>query len=166
MNMRTEHEHQGKMCSGSGVIAWTMDTLYKQSVEYCCGSLSSSLVNYTTHVPHQISAFEIYCLCCYWTLVQWLPQQYQSYRKYIYFRVGQLQCVHRLQSVVYKVNQFVLETLSSSSMLFNIKSRLLFSLKDLSYNISYNEMDVRESVCLIPILLPRSTEFLGKRIVD
>jgi len=51
-------------------------------------------------------------------------------------------------------------------MLFNIKSRLLFSLKDLSYNISYNEIDARESVCLIPILLPRSTEFSGKRIVD
>jgi len=51
-------------------------------------------------------------------------------------------------------------------MLFNIKSCLLFSLKDLSYNISYNEMDVRESVCLIPILLPRSTKFSGKIIVD
>ena len=164
--MRTGHGHQGRMCSGSGVIAWTIDTLYKQLVKYCCGSLLSSLVNYTTCVPHQISAFEIYYLCCYWILVQWLPQQYQSYGKYIYFRVGQLQCVHRPWSVVYKVNQFVLETLSSSSMLFNIKSRLLFSLKDLSYNISYNEIDARESVCLIPILLPRSTEFSGKRIVD
>ena len=51
-------------------------------------------------------------------------------------------------------------------MLFNIKSHLLFSLKDLSYNVSYNEMDVRESVCLIPILLPSSTEFSGKIIVD
>ena len=38
-------------------------------------------------------------------------------------------------------------------MLFNIKSHLLFSLKDLSYNVSYNKIGVRESVCLITILL-------------
>ena len=36
--------------------------LYKQLVEYCCGSLSSSLVNYTTRVLYQIFAFEIYFL--------------------------------------------------------------------------------------------------------
>ena len=43
------------------VIAWTMDILYKQLVEYCCGSLSSSLVNYTTCVPYQISALRFTC---------------------------------------------------------------------------------------------------------
>ena len=40
-------------------------------------------------------------------------------RKYIYFKVGQLQCVHRLQFVVYKVDQFVLGTLSSSFIIVN-----------------------------------------------
>ncbi len=35
---------------GHTVIAQTMDSLYKQSVEYCCGSLLSSLVKF----PHYI----------------------------------------------------------------------------------------------------------------
>ena len=35
--------------------------LYKQSVKYCCGSLSSFLVNYTTHISHQISALRFTC---------------------------------------------------------------------------------------------------------
>ena len=74
MDIRTVHRHQSRTHSRCIVVVQTMDSLYKQSVEYCCGSLSSSLVNYTTHVPYQISAFEIYCLYCYWTLVQQLPQ--------------------------------------------------------------------------------------------
>ena len=56
------HGLQGRMHSRCIVIAQTMKTSYKQLVEYCCSSLSSSLVNYTTHVPHQISALEIYLL--------------------------------------------------------------------------------------------------------
>ena len=36
------------------------------------------------------------------------------YGKHMYFIVGQLQYVYRLQSVVYKVDQFVLGTLLSS----------------------------------------------------
>ena len=75
MDMRTGYGHQGRTHSRCVVIAQTMRTLYKQSVEYCCGSLSSSLVNYTTRVSYQISTFEIYLQCCYWTLVQQLPQQ-------------------------------------------------------------------------------------------
>ena len=55
MDIRTGHGHQGRIHSRCIVIAQTKDSLYKQSVEYCCGSLSSSLVNYTTHVLHQIS---------------------------------------------------------------------------------------------------------------
>ena len=35
------------------------------------------------------------------------------YGKHIYFRVGQLQCAHRPQSVVYKIDQLVLRTLLS-----------------------------------------------------
>ena len=73
MDMRTGHGHQGRMHSRCVVVAQTMNTQYKQPVEYCCGSLSSSLVNYTTRVLHQIFAFEIYLQCCYWILVQWLP---------------------------------------------------------------------------------------------
>ena len=34
----------------------------------------------------------------------------QLYRKYIKFRVGQLQYMHKPQSVVYKINQFVMRT--------------------------------------------------------
>ena len=70
--MRTGHGHQGRYRE---VVAQTMRTLYKQLVEYCCGSLSSSLVNtqlvFSTRYPN----CEIYCLCFHWTLVQWLPQQ-------------------------------------------------------------------------------------------
>ena len=39
---------------------------------------------------------------------------YQSYRKHMYFRVGQLQYAYRLWSIVYKVDYFVLGTLSNS----------------------------------------------------
>ena len=41
---------------GCTVVAQTRDILYKQLVEYYCSSLSSSLINYTTHVSYQISA--------------------------------------------------------------------------------------------------------------
>ena len=51
MNIRVEYT----------VIVWTMDNLYKQLVEYCCGFLSSSLVNYTTCIPYQISALRFTC---------------------------------------------------------------------------------------------------------
>ena len=37
---------------GRIVVAQTRDSLYEKSLEYYCGSLSSSLVNYTIHVPH------------------------------------------------------------------------------------------------------------------
>ena len=61
MNMRTGHRYQGRMHSRCVVIAQTMDKLYKQSVEYYCGSLSSFLMNYTTYIPHQISALRFTC---------------------------------------------------------------------------------------------------------
>ena len=61
MDIRTEHGHQGRIHSRCIVIAQTMDSLYKQLVEYCCSSLSSSLVNYTTHIPHQISTLKFTC---------------------------------------------------------------------------------------------------------
>ena len=59
---------------GCTVVAWIMDSLYKQLVKYCCGSLLSSLVNTQLVFSTRYPPFEIYCLCCYWTLVQWLPQ--------------------------------------------------------------------------------------------
>ena len=46
---------------------------------------------------------------------------YWSYGKYIYFRVEQLQYAHRPQSVVYKIEQFVLRILLSSFVLLNTK---------------------------------------------
>ena len=49
---------------------------------------------------------------------------YQLHKKHMYFKVSQLQCVYKLQSVVYKIDQFVLGTLSSSLMLLN--TRVIF----------------------------------------
>ena len=46
---------------------------------------------------------------------------YWFYGKHIYFRIGQLQCVHRPWPMVYKVDYFVLGTLLSSFILLNIK---------------------------------------------
>ena len=46
---------------------------------------------------------------------------YWPYEKHMYFRIDQLQYTHKLQSVVYKVDYFVLETLLSSFMLLNTK---------------------------------------------
>ena len=56
------------------------------------------------------------------------------YGKYMYFRVGQLQCAHKPQSVVYKVDQFVLGTLSSFFILLNTKVVSCLLLKGLSHN--------------------------------
>ena len=69
--MRTGHGHQDKTVHSRST---DQGQIYKQSVEYCCGSLLSSLVNYTTYIPHQISALRFTCQCYYWTLVQQLPQ--------------------------------------------------------------------------------------------
>ena len=49
---------------GRTVITQTMDSLYKQLVEYCCSFLSSSLVNFPLYI--QLKRFA--ALCCYWTL--------------------------------------------------------------------------------------------------
>ena len=46
------------------------------------------------------------------------------YKVYMNFRVGQLQYVYRPQSVIYKINKFVLGTLSSSLVLLN--TRVIF----------------------------------------
>ena len=55
--MRTGHRHQGR-------------TMHSRSTdyEYCCGFLSSSLVNIQLVFPLDIYLLEIYLLCCYWTL--------------------------------------------------------------------------------------------------
>ena len=50
---------------------------------------------------------------------------YQPYGKYIYFRVGQLQYVHKPWSMVYKVDQFVFRTPSSSLVITQSKVVLL-----------------------------------------
>ena len=49
--MRIGHGYQGRM-----MHSHSMDHvyLYKQLVEYCCGSLSKFSCKYTTRVPHQI----------------------------------------------------------------------------------------------------------------
>ena len=46
------------------------------------------------------------------------------YEVYINFRVGQLQYMHRPQSIIYKINKFVLGTLSSYLVLLN--TRVIF----------------------------------------
>ena len=51
MAMKTGHGHQGRCRE---VVAWTMDKIYKQLVEYCCSSLSSSLVNIQLVFPLDI----------------------------------------------------------------------------------------------------------------
>ena len=53
------------------------------------------------------------------------------YKKHMYFRVDQLQYVHRSWSVVYKVDYLVLRALSSSFVLFNTEVILL---KNLNHN--------------------------------
>ena len=57
------------------VVVWTMDTLYKQLVEYCCGSLSSSLVNTQLVFPLDIPTERFTCSVAIGYCVQWLPQQ-------------------------------------------------------------------------------------------
>ena len=46
MDMRTGYGYQGRMHSKCIVVAQTMNSLYKQLVEYYCSSLLSSLVNF------------------------------------------------------------------------------------------------------------------------
>ena len=53
---------------------------------------------------------------------------HQPYREYMDFRIGQLWFVHRLWSVLYKIDQFVLETLLSSLVLLNIRAYYMFIL--------------------------------------
>ena len=56
--MRTGHGYQGRHRE---VVAWTMRTLYKQLVEYCCGSLSSSFVNTQLMFPLDIPTVRFTC---------------------------------------------------------------------------------------------------------
>ena len=53
-----------------------------------------------------------------------------SYKKHINFKVGQLQYIHKPQSIAYKVDQFVTGT-SSSSHVVNFNIRFLFYLNTL-----------------------------------
>ena len=54
---------------------------------------------------------------------------YQPYEKHMDFRISYFQYVHRPQSIVYKVDQFVLGTLLSSLTLLNIKVIFYFHLR-------------------------------------
>ena len=57
------------------VVVWTRVSLYKQLVEYCCGSLSSSLVNTQLVFPLDISTERFTYSNAIGLCVQWLPQQ-------------------------------------------------------------------------------------------
>ena len=59
---------------------------------------------------------------------------YWPYRKPINFKIGQLQCAHRPWSVVYKVDQFVMGTLSSFCIT-QYKSHFYSITETQSYNI-------------------------------
>ena len=72
------------------------------------------------------------------------------YRVHIDFRVGQLQCMHRPWSIVYKIEQFVLGSLLSFPILLNIRVCLLSYSKDLSYNITLQHHWLLQSFFLIP----------------
>ena len=71
--MRTGYGYQSRTMHSCSM---DQGQIYKQSVEYCCSSLLSSLVNIQLVFPIKYSSCEIYCLCCYWTLVQQLPQHF------------------------------------------------------------------------------------------
>ena len=72
MDIRTGHGHQDRCRE---VIAQTMKTLYKQSVEYCCSSLLSSLVNTQLMFLLDIPTERFTCSTAIGLCVQWLPQQ-------------------------------------------------------------------------------------------
>ena len=61
MDMRTEHGHQGRTMHSHSI---DHGTLYKQLVEYCCGSLSSSLVNTQLMFPLDIPT-ERFIVCAF-----------------------------------------------------------------------------------------------------
>ena len=132
--MRIEYRYQNRTHSRYVVVAWTMDSLYKQLVEYCCGSLSSSLVNYITCVLYQISALEIYCLYYYWTLVQQLPQQ----------SVAQVQVDHQTKKLYIVAN--ILKYRSNNIILcYYIYSRLLGTIRVVVWNsMSYASPSIQK----------------------
>ena len=51
---------------------------------------------------------------------------YQSYKVYIDLRVDQLQYMYKSQSIVYKVDKFILGTLLSSLILLNTRAVFCF----------------------------------------